>query len=157
MDVGLTRDRRPFEHRVGLTPGGVKALTDKGHRVYVEDEAGVGAGFTNEAYREVGATIVYSEDEVLLRSQMVIRVSPPPASDYVRFQPGQVVVASWHLALASSEGFKQLLDRKVITVGIEIIEEADGHAPVLEAMGEVAGRLAVTIGSGLILNESRLS
>jgi alanine dehydrogenase len=153
MDVGLTRDRRPFEHRVGLTPGAVKTLCERGHRLYVEDEAGVEAGFSNETYSDAGATIVYSEDEVLLRSQMVVRVSPPPASDYVRFQPGQIVVSSWHLALASTEGFKQLLDRKLTTVGIEIIEEPDGQAPVLEAMGEVAGRLAVTIGSGLILNE----
>ncbi len=92
MDVGLLRDRRPFEHRVGLTPGGVKALTDRGHRVYVESNAGLGAGFTDEDYRKVGATIVFSDEEVLLRSQMVLRISPPLPAEYDRFQPGQVVL-----------------------------------------------------------------
>jgi alanine dehydrogenase len=153
VDVGLIRDRRPFEHRIGLTPGGVKALTDRGHRVYVENDAGLGAGFTNEDYREVGATIAFSEDEVLLRSQLVLRISPPTPGDYDRYQPGQTVISSWHLALAPADRFATLLDRKIATVGYEIIEDDRGRAPVLEAMSEMAGRLAVTIGSGLLLNE----
>ena len=154
MDIGLVKDRRPFEHRIGLTPGGVKALTDRGHRVYVENDAGVGAGFTNEDYREVGATIVYSEEEVLLRSQLVLRISPP-APGRVRALParagGDLVVAPG--AGARPTGFTILLERKITTVGYEIIEDDDGHAPVLEAMSEIAGRLAVIIGSGLLLNE----
>ncbi len=153
MDIGLVKDRRPFEHRIGLTPGGVNTLTSQGHRVYIESDAGIEAGFTNEEYRVVGAEIAYSEEEVLLRTQMIVRVSPPQAADYGAFQPGQVVISSWHLALASQEGFNQILDRKITTVGFEIIEEDDGHAPVLEAMGEIAGRIAVIIGSGLLLNE----
>ncbi len=153
MDIGLVKDRRLFEHRIGLTPPAVRALTQAGHRVWVEDDAGLEAGFSNEAYREAGGTIAWSEDEVLMRTQFVIRVSPPAASEYERFQPGQIILGSWHLAVAPEEGFRTLLDRKLTTVGIEIIEEDDGHAPVLEAMSEIAGRLAVIIGSGLLLNE----
>lgn len=153
MDIGLVKDRRLFEHRIGLTPPAVRALTQAGHRVWVEDDAGLEAGFSNELYREAGGTIAWSEDEVLMRTQFVIRVSPPAASDYERFQPGQIILGSWHLAVAPEEGFRTLLDRKLTTVGIEIIEEDDGHAPVLEAMSEIAGRLAVIIGSGLLLNE----
>ena len=153
MDIGLVKDRRLFEHRIGLTPPAVRALTRAGHRVWVEDDAGLDAGFSNEAYREAGATIAWSEDEVLLRSRFVIRVSPPTAEEYERFQPGQIVLGSWHLAVAPEAGFRTLLERKLTTVGIEIIEEDDGHAPVLEAMSEIAGRLAVIIGSGLLLNE----
>lgn len=153
MDIGLVKDRRPFEHRIGLTPGGVKTLTERGHRVYVENDAGLEAGFANEAYRQSGATISYSEEEVLLRTQVVVRISPPPPTEYDRFQPGQVVLSSWHLAVAPRDSFQTLLDRQVTTVGYEIIEEEDGHAPVLEAMSEIAGRLAVIIGSGLMLNE----
>ena len=97
--------------------------------------------------------MVYSEEEVLLRSQLVLRVSPPQPGDYERFQPGQVVVSSWHLALSPADAFQTLLERKITAVGYEIIEEDGGHAPVLEAMSEIAGRLAVTIGSGLLLNE----
>jgi alanine dehydrogenase len=153
MDVGLVKDKRPFEHRIGLTPGGVRVLTERGHRVYVEDRAGVEAGFVNEAYEKVGATVVYSEDDVLLRSELVVRVSPPPPAEFARFQKGQIVVSSWHLALAPPDAFATLLDNQVATVGFEIIEKDDGHAPVLEAMSEIAGRLAVIVGSGLLLNE----
>jgi len=153
MDVGLIKDRRPFEHRIGLTPGGVRALTENGHRVYLEDDAGLEAGFSNEAYRDVGATVVYSDEEVRLRSQMLIRLSPPTPEDCENFQPGQVVISAWHLAVAAESYFTRLLDNKVTTVGYEIIEDDNGHAPVLEAMSEIAGRLAVTIGAGLVLNE----
>ncbi|HSN56799.1 MAG TPA: alanine dehydrogenase [Candidatus Sulfomarinibacteraceae bacterium] len=153
MDVGLVKDRRPFEHRIGLTPGGVRTLTERGHRVWLEDGAGLGAGFANEAYEQVGATVVYSEDDVLLRSELVVRVSPPPPTDYERFQQGQIVVSSWHLALAPADAISTLLEREVTTVGYEIIEEDSGHAPVLEAMSEIAGRLAVVLGSGLLLND----
>ena len=153
MDIGLVKDRRPFEHRVGLTPGAVRVLTEKGHRVYVEDGAGIEAGFDNRTYERAGATVVFSEDDVLLRSELVIRVSPPQPADYGRFQEDQVVVSSWHLALAPADAFSVLLDRKITTVGYEIIEEDDGRAPVLQAMSEIAGRLAVVVGSGLLLNE----
>lgn len=153
MDVGLVKDRRPFEHRVGLTPGGVRALTDRGHRVYLEDDAGLEAGFPNEVYRDAGATVVYSDEEVRLRSEMLIRLSPPTPEECEGYQPGQVVIAAWHLAVASEDYFKKLLDGKVSTVGYEIIEEDEGTAPVLKAMSEIAGRLAVTIGAGLVLNE----
>ncbi len=153
MDIGLVRDRRPFEHRVGLTPGSVKGLVNSGHRIWVESKAGAEAGFPDDAYQSAGATVVYSEEEVMLRSQMILRLSPPAPAEYERFQPGQVVLASWHLAVAPSESFKGLLERKVTTVGYEVIEEDNGHAPVLEAMSEIAGRIAITIGSGLLLNE----
>jgi alanine dehydrogenase len=153
MDIGLVKDGRPFEHRIGLTPAVVRLLCQAGHRVYVQDDAGLEAGFANETYRESGATIAYSDDEVLLRSQLVIKVSPPTPAEYTRFQPGQAVMSSWHLALAPEDAFKTLLERKITAIGFEIIEEDDGHAPVLEAMSEIAGRLAVTIGSGLLLNE----
>ncbi|NOZ94679.1 MAG: alanine dehydrogenase [Acidobacteria bacterium] len=153
MDIGLVRDKRPFEHRVGLTPGGVKALTASGHRVYVESGAGMDAGFSDAAYEAVNATIVFSEEEVCLRSELIVRISPPRASEYAYFQPGQVVLSSWHLAVAPRDRFESLLERKVTTVGFEIIEDDTGHAPVLQAMSEIAGRIAVIMGSGLLLNE----
>ena len=153
MDVGLIKDRRPYEHRIGLTPGGVRALTEKGHRVYLESGAGREAGFSNHAYTNAGATVVYSGEEVLLRSQMVIHLSPPTPEECEQLQPDQVVISAWHLAVASTDYFQKLLAGRVTTVGYEIIEDDEGHAPVLEAMSEIAGRLAVTIGAGLVLNE----
>ena len=153
MDVGLIKDRRPFEHRIGLTPGGVQVLTEKGHRVYLENDAGLDAGFPKEVYRKVGATIVYSDEEVRLRSELLIRLSPPTPDECESYQPGQIVISAWHLAVASEDYFAKLLENKVTTVGYEIIEDDSGRAPVLEAMSEIAGRLAVTIGASLVLNE----
>ncbi len=153
MDIGLVKDKRPFEHRVALTPGAVRSLTGSGHRVYVESQAGAEAGFSDEAYEAAGGTIVFSEEEVLLRAELVLRISPPEPAEYERFQSGQVILSSWHLAVARPEQFRTVLERGVITVGYEIIEDDDGHAPVLRAMSEIAGRLAVIIGSGLLLNE----
>lgn len=153
MDVGLIKDRRPFEHRIGLTPGGVRALTDKGHRVYLESGAGREAGFSNHAYTNAGAIIAYSDEEVGLRSQMLIRLSPPTTEECESYQPGQIVISAWHLAVASEDYFKKVLEGGVTTVGYEILEDDEGHAPVLEAMSEIAGRLAVTIGAGLVLND----
>jgi alanine dehydrogenase len=153
MDVGLVKDRRPFEHRIGLTPGGVRALTESGHRVYLEDDAGLEAGFPNEIYRNAGATIVYSDEEVRLRSEMLIRLSPPNPGECEGYKPGQTVISAWHLAVASQDYFERLIENKVTTIGYEIIENDRGEAPVLKAMSEIAGRLAVTIGAGLVLNE----
>ncbi len=84
---------------------------------------------------------------------MVIRLSPPTPEECESYQPGQIVISAWHLAVASEDYFRRLLDNKITTIGYEVIEEDDGHAPVLEAMSEIAGRLAVTIGAGLVLNE----
>lgn len=153
MDIGVVKDRRPFEHRVALTPAAVGSLASAGHRVYVENHAGAEAGFEDAAYEVAGATIVFSEEEVLLRSELVLLISPPLPADYERFQPGQVVMSSWHLAVARPEQFQQVLERRITTVGYEIIEDDEGSAPVLKAMSEIAGRLAVIIGAGLVLNE----
>ncbi len=153
MDFGLVKERQPFEHRVGLTPNAVAGLTAEGHRVWVECGAGVDAGFGDEAYESAGATIVFSEEEVVLRSEVLVRVSPPRPAEFSLLQPGQVVMSSWHLAVAPRERFMSLLERGVTTVGFEIIEDDAGNAPVLQAMGEIAGRIAVIMGSGLLLNE----
>ncbi len=153
MDFGLVKERQPFEHRVGLTPGGVRVLAGDGHRVWVESSAGVDAGFSDEAYEAAGATIVFSEEEVVLRSEVLVRVSPPRPAEFALLQPGQVVISSWHLAVAPRERFVGLLEKGVTTVGFEIIEDDEGNAPVLQAMGEIAGRIAIIMGSGLLLNE----
>ena len=153
MDIGLIKDPKPFEHRVGLGPHAVRTLTAKGHRVYIESGAGLEAGFRDSRYTDAGATLVYSQEEVILRSGLLLCVSTPPNSIVQQLQPGQVVVASWHLALASREQLTYLLEHEITTVGYEIIEGDDGRAPVLQAMSEIAGQLAIIVGSGLLLND----
>lgn len=153
MDIGLIKDQRPFEHRVGLGPHAVKTLTGRGHRVYIESGAGLEAGFRDSRYTDAGATLVYSQEEVILRSALLLCVSPPSNQVVHQLQHGQIVAASWHLALASRDQLEYLLEHQITTVGYEVIEGDDGRAPVLQAMSEIAGQLAIVIGAGLMLND----
>ena len=153
MDIAIPKETRANEHRVALTPIGVRALVHEGHRVWVETEAGGEAGYSDEDYQACGATTVYSRQEVLARGDLVVSVYAPTADEYELLHPGQVVVSFWALPAARPEDFRALLDTGVTAVGIEIIEDGAGHAPVLTSMSEIAGKLALTIGSGLLLTE----
>ncbi len=100
MDIGIPKQRRPFDYRVGLTPMGVKILTDKGHRCYVETGAGQGSGFDDERYRRAGAQIVYSPEEAYGRADMVLGVSRPLANEFDLLRSGQILCGFLHLAVS---------------------------------------------------------
>jgi alanine dehydrogenase len=153
VDVGIPKETRPGEHRVALTPWGVKALVQRGHRVWVETGAGAAAGHPDADYQSGGATIGFGRGEAFARGQLIAAVSAPEARQYELLQPGQVVFAFWSLPAARPEDVRALLAREVAAVGLEAIEDDAGVAPVLTSMSEIAGELAVTIGAGLLLNE----
>jgi alanine dehydrogenase len=153
MDIGIPKEIRGREHRVALAPSGVKALTQAGARVWVQKDAGVEAGFSDADFERAGATTVYSRSEVFGRSELVVAINAPEPAEYESLVHGQAVVAFWGLPAARPEDFRSLLAREVTAVGGEVIEDNQGNAPVLTSMSEIAGRLALTIGSGLLLNE----
>jgi len=153
MDIAVVREQRGTEHRVSLAPWGVKALVDGGHRVWVEAGAGVEAGHPDAAYEAVGAKIAYSRMEVLGRGDLVSAIFAPGPHEYELFRPGQVVVAFWALPTARPEDFRALQGRGVTAVAVEAIADSDARAPVLTAMSEIAGGLAMTLGGMLLLNE----
>jgi alanine dehydrogenase len=153
MDIGIPKEIRGHEHRVALTPSGVKALAQAGARVWVQKDAGVKAGFSDADFESAGAKTVYSRGEVFGRSEVVLGVYAPEASEYELLRPGQTVIAFWALPAARPEELRALLEREVIAVGVEVIEDSHGYAPVVTMMSEIAGGLALTIGSGLLLNE----
>ena len=153
MDIGIPQGRKNREHRVGLTPLGVKALVQKGHRVFVESGAGVGAGHPDADYESAGARIAFSRSEALTRGDLLLAVQPPEPSDFGQLVPLQTVLAFWHPALARPEDLRVLVDRKITALGLEAIEDETGHAPVLTSMSEIAGALAVSVGASLLLNE----
>ena len=103
MEFGIPKEVRVLESRVGLTPAGVASLVRHGHSVYVEKDAGVGAGFNDETYRHSGAQIVYSAAEVYGRSDAVVKVTRPTAAEHALFQPGQILIAFLHMAVASPD------------------------------------------------------
>lgn len=153
MDIGIPKEAGAREHRVALTPLGVKSLTAAGHRVFVETGAGGEAGHFDADYESAGATIVWSHMEAYARADVALGVTAPEVAAYDLLRPGQAVLAFWALPAARPEALRVLQAKQITAVGLEVIEDEDGQAPVLTAMSEIAGRLAVTIGAGLLLNE----
>jgi alanine dehydrogenase len=149
MDIGVPREIRPGEQRVGLTPPGADALVRSGHRVFVEQSAGRGAGFDDREYAQVGATIVYSTEEAWRRPELVVKVSRPTAVEHDFFH-GQTLLAFLHHAVASPDLLVAFHEHFMTAIAAEMIETEDGTFPVLHPTSEVAGRMAPIIAGGLL-------
>jgi alanine dehydrogenase len=129
-----------------MTPAGVRALTDAGHKVVVERSAGEGSGFEDALYQRAGATILETADEVWAQGDMIVKVKEPIAPEYPRMREGQLLFTYLHLA-PDNELTKQLLERKVTGVAYETITDKRGTLPLLTPMSEVAGRMAIQVGA----------
>ncbi len=146
MIVGLPKEIKDNEYRVGLTPAGVRALTDAGHKVIVERDAGAGSGFENELYQRAGATIIDSADDVWGDAEMIVKVKEPIAPEYPRMKEGLLLFTYLHLA-PDPKQTEALLKSKVTGVAYETITDRKGTLPLLTPMSEVAGRMAVQVGA----------
>lgn len=151
-EFGVPREVRDLEMRVGLAPSGVLTLVQAGHTVYVERNAGLGAGFSDENYRQAGATIVYSATEVYGRSDIVAKVTRPTAQEHALFRPGQAICSFLHLQAASPDLLQALIDREITAVAYEMIEDK-GQRPVLLPASEIAGRMAPIIAGRLLRSD----
>jgi len=145
MDFGVPKEVRESENRVGLTPAGVHALVEANHRVYIERNAGVGAGFTDENYRAVGAEIVYSAEETFGRANVIAKVTRLKENEYGFLQSDQAVLSFLHLAVASRDLAESLATHRITAIAYEMIQSDDGRRPVLAPTSQVAGRLAPMI------------
>jgi alanine dehydrogenase len=146
MIVGCPKEIKTREYRVGLVPGGVAALTGRGHTVLIEKGAGVGSGIPDAAYEAAGAKIVEKAADVWAKADMIVKVKEPVASEYGLMKEGQTIYTYFHLA-ADKPLSKALLDRKITAVAYETIQTDDGQLPLLKPMSEVAGRMAVQVGA----------
>ena len=146
MIVGLPKEIKDNEYRVGLTPAGVRALTDGGHQVIVEKSAGEGSGFDDTLYQKAGGEIIGSADDVWAKADMIVKVKEPIAPEYPRMREGQLLFTYLHLA-PDIELTKQLLARKVTGIAYETITDRRGGLPLLTPMSEVAGRMAIQVGA----------
>lgn len=146
MIVGVPREIKEKEARVAMTPEGVKAVRIHGHEVLVESTAGEGSGFPDAQYEAAGAKIIASAEEVWKKAEMLVKVKEPLKAEYKYLREGLVVFTFLHLA-AVRELTEVLLERHVTGIGYETIELLDGSLPLLIPMSEVAGRLAVQMGS----------
>jgi alanine dehydrogenase len=144
--VGLPKEIKDNEYRVGLTPAGVRALTDAGHKVVVERDAGAGSGFENELYERAGGQIIDAADDVWAQAEMIVKVKEPIAPEYPRMKEGLLLFTYLHLA-PDPKQTEALLQRKVTGVAYETITDRKGTLPLLTPMSEVAGRMAVQVGA----------
>jgi alanine dehydrogenase len=156
MRIGVPREVKNHEYRVGITPAGAHELVRAGHEVLVEHGAGVGSSFADADYKEAGAAVVTgtadgeAADEVWAAADLLVKVKEPVESEYHRLRRGQVLFTYLHLA-ASRPCTEALLASGTTALAYETVRLADGSLPLLAPMSEVAGRLATQAGAGVLL------
>ncbi len=146
MHIGLPKEIKTEEYRVGLTPVAVKAFVKHGHGVLVQTGAGVGSGFMDKEYQAAGATIADTREEVYAGADMIVKVKEPLPEEFPLLRDGQILYTYLHLA-ANRNLTRALLDRGVIGIAYETVERDDGTLPLLTPMSEIAGRLSVQEGA----------
>jgi len=152
MIVGVPKEIKDNEARVGVTPAGAKALTEAGHAVLVETQAGAQSGFPDAEYQNAGAEIVGDAADVWGKSEMVVKVKEPVESEYVHFREGLVLFTYLHLAPLPALTNK-LLEAKIIGIAYETVRGRNGDLPLLTPMSEVAGRMSVQVGATYLEKE----
>ena len=152
MIIGVPKEVKDNESRVGVTPAGVKALTEAGHKVLVETRAGEQSGFTDAEYRAAGAELESDARNVWGKSETVVKVKEPIEQEYPYFREGLVLFTYLHLA-PIPDLTNKLLESKVIGIAYETVRDRQGTLPLLTPMSEVAGRMSVQVGAAYLEKE----
>lgn len=152
MIVGLPKEIKNNENRVALTPAGVIALVQDGHKVVVEKSAGLGSGFNDEGYVAAGATILNSAKEIFDAADMIVKVKEPLAAEYGLFKEGQILFTYLHLA-PEYELTQALLAKKIVGIAYETVQLPNGSLPLLLPMSEIAGRMSVQVGAQFLAKQ----
>ncbi|PPQ37307.1 alanine dehydrogenase [Rhodopila globiformis] len=152
MKIGVPKEIKTHEYRVGLTPAGARELVHHGHQVIVQHDAGAGLGFGDDAYQEAGAGIAASAPEVFAAAQMIVKVKEPQPSEIALLRPGQILFTYLHLA-ADAEQTHGLMRAGATCIAYETVTDRFGTLPLLSPMSEVAGRMAVQVGAHCLERE----
>ena len=152
MNVGIPKERRPFEFRVGLSPAGVEILSQNGHKVFVEHEAGLMAGFSDAEYEKAGARLVYSTEEVFGRADLLLKVARPLKEELNWLRPNTILTGLLHLASARQDKIDILLEKKITSIAYEQITAPDGSLPVLRPFSQIGGAMVAQIAARLLQN-----
>ncbi|HKJ27829.1 MAG TPA: alanine dehydrogenase [Anaerolineales bacterium] len=153
MNIGIPKESRPSEYRVGISPAGIQRLVDRGHTCYIEHDAGKFAGFSDLDYENAGASIVYSAHEAFGRAELILKVARPQDAELELIQPGSILAGWLHLPAANQSKIDHLLDHKITTVAYEQIRREDGIRPVLQAMSAIGGSILPQIAAHLLQND----
>ena len=146
MIIGIPKEIKESEHRVGMTPSGVQTLIQNGHSVYVQKTAGDGSGYSDNDYLKVGAKALKTIEEIYHISEMIIKVKEPLKKEYLLIKEGQIIYTFFHFA-SSEELTKAMIKSKSICIAYETVENKDKSLPLLTPMSEVAGRMAAQQGA----------
>ncbi|MFM8323130.1 MAG: alanine dehydrogenase [Chloroflexota bacterium] len=154
MNIGIPKERRAFEYRVGLFPAGVKMLTQMGHTCYVQHDAGENAGFSDQEYMQAGAKIAYSAHEVFGRADLLLKVARPMEEEIDWLRPGTAVAGLLHLGSARKDKIQKMLENEITAIAYEQITLADGTVPIRKPLSQIGGTLAGQIGARLLQNNA---
>jgi alanine dehydrogenase len=153
MLIGVPKELKVHEYRVGLVPGSVRELAHHGHQIIIETNAGGGIGFDDDAYRAVGAEIAGSPEEVFAAADMIVKVKEPQPSEYTLLREGQLLYTYLHLAPDEPQT-RGLIESGCIAVAYETVTDDRGGLPLLAPMSEVAGRMSVQVGAHCLEKEA---
>lgn len=153
MNIGVPRERRPFEFRVGMSPMGVKLLANQGHKCFVENNAGLGSGFSDQDYENAGAKIVYSPEEAFLRGDIVVKFQRPTFDELQWLREGQILIGFLMLPSARFEKLSILLEKKVTAISYELIEDRESNLPVMKPMSQLGGRMCAQVAARCLEND----
>ncbi|MFU8770932.1 MAG: alanine dehydrogenase [Anaerolineales bacterium] len=154
MNIGIPKERRPFEYRVGLTPSGVQLLVGHGHTCYIEHDAGLGAGFSDQDYEKAGGRLAYSAHEVFGRADLLLKVSRPLQEELEWLRPETTLAGLLAMASSREERTQKLLEKKITTVAYEQIQLPDGSRPVMRPMSQIGGRMAGQVAALILQNNA---
>ena len=146
MKIGVPKEIKSQEHRIGLTPDSVKVLTSNGNEVLIENNGGFEAGFDNEQYKKAGAKIVDKAEDIFNDAEIIVKVKEPLLNEVKMIKEDQIVFTYFHLA-AAKDLTKGLIDSKSICIAYETVTDNDGRLPLLAPMSAVAGRMSVQAGA----------
>ena len=146
MIIGVPKEIKPQEHRIGLTPESVKILNTKGHEVLVQDNAGFESGFTNEDYKNSGAKIIDKAKDIFKKAELIVKVKEPLMNEVAMIRENQIIYTYLHLA-AAKELTKGLIKTKSICIAYETVTDDNGRLPLLAPMSAVAGRMSIQAGT----------
>jgi alanine dehydrogenase len=146
MIIGVPKEIKLQEHRIGLTPDSAKVLVDKGHEILVQSNGGFEAGFTDEDYKNSGAKIIDNAEEIFKKADLIVKVKEPQMNEVAMIKEDQIIYTYLHLAAAKklTEG---LINSKAVCIAYETVTDDQGRLPLLAPMSAVAGRMSIQAGA----------
>jgi alanine dehydrogenase len=154
MNIGIPKERRSFEYRVGLFPTGVQLITQLGHTVYVEHDAGLAAGFRDQEYIRAGAQIAYSAHEVFGRADLLLKVTRPVMEEIEWLRPGSTLTGLLHLGSSRREKIEKMCEQDITAIAYEQITLPDGTVPIRRPLSQIGGNLAAQVGARLLQSDT---